>query len=145
MPAADAAANSPASSIQGISLKPQLITRRQYAKSLAALARADAAAAAAGAGKVSVQQASNMVGVLTQHNGYRARHSAPAMSWDAAAEAGAASWASQCRWEHAQNTGYGENLYWSSSSDVNAVIAAATPGWYVLLLLLILLLFVSHT
>jgi hypothetical protein len=111
--------------------KPLRFTRRQYAKALAALKRADAAATAdpivaAAAGLVTAQGVTDM---LAQHNTYRARHNASALTWDATVTTSAQTWANKCIWDHEENTGYGENLYWTSSQNIDTATAAATPAW----------------
>lgn len=110
--------------------RPIRINRRQYTQALAALQKADAAAAAEG--RVSAQAAATpaLQAVLTAHNIYRARHSAPAMTWDDAAAAGAAAYAARCIWQHDANRGpYGENLFATSMKDENAALSQTTKAW----------------
>lgn len=68
-------------------------------------------------------------GILSQHNSYRAMHSAPAMSWDTTLASSAATYASKCVWEHDPNNPAGENLYATTSKDLAAALSAATKVW----------------
>lgn len=110
--------------------RPIRINRRQYTQALAALQKADAAAAAEG--RVSAQAAATpaLQAVLNEHNSYRSRHAAPAMTWDDAAAAGAAGYAARCIWGHDANRGpYGENLFATSVKDANAALSQTTKAW----------------
>lgn len=115
----------------GIVGKPVRFTRRQYAQALAALRRADAAAAAnpAGAAAAGLVTAQGVTDILAPHNTNRARHNATALTWDTTVATSAQTWANKCIWDHEGNTGYGENLYWTSSQNIDTATAAATPAW----------------
>jgi len=68
-------------------------------------------------------------GILSQHNTYRAVHSAPAMSWDTTLASSAATYAAQCKWEHDQNNPAGENLYATTGKDFATALSAAIKAW----------------
>ncbi|PNW86351.1 hypothetical protein CHLRE_02g083100v5 [Chlamydomonas reinhardtii] len=62
---------------------------------------------------------------LDAHNQLRSAHSTAPLRWNASLEASAAAWAGNCRFEHQQGTGEGENLAWGYSD-----IGAAVSDWY---------------
>jgi hypothetical protein len=64
--------------------------------------------------------------MLDQHNLYRAKHCAPALTWDDEVAKSAQAWADGCVFEHAQGTGLGENL----SAGTNRTPIDAVDGWY---------------
>lgn len=63
--------------------------------------------------------------MLDEHNLLRARHCAPAQTWDAELAAGAQAWAEQCVFEHSTGA-WGENL----SAGTNQVPVGAVDSWY---------------
>jgi uncharacterized protein YkwD len=63
---------------------------------------------------------------LDQHNLYRAKHCAPALTWDEEIAKTAQAWADACVFEHATGTGLGENL----SAGTNQTGIEAVDGWY---------------
>ena len=76
--------------------------------------------------------------VLKSHNGYRSKHHAQAMAWDANAASFAQNWCDYLsrnnKLVHSDNSPYGENLYKSYSSSLNDDDVyfgeAATKSWY---------------
>jgi len=68
-----------------------------------------------------------MQAALDEHNRLRAKHSAPALTWDAALESQAKSWAARCVWEHS-TMGNGENLWAGSGSTFSG--DAPVTSWY---------------
>ena len=69
---------------------------------------------------------------LQAHNVKRVLHGAPPLVWDAELAQHAKAWAdylaSTEKFEHAQNTGEGENLYWGSDSHVKTC-SDAVESW----------------
>ncbi|KIY99816.1 hypothetical protein MNEG_8143, partial [Monoraphidium neglectum] len=100
--------------------RPSLRPPEPHRRLSAAAAGADDAAGAA-------QQYRD---VLQLHNAYRARHRAAPLTWSDAAAASAQAYARRCRWQHSYISGYGENLYASSSAAVAAGLRAAVDAWF---------------
>ncbi|KAE8223616.1 hypothetical protein CF319_g3372 [Tilletia indica] len=65
--------------------------------------------------------------MLNAHNMYRARHGAPALTWDSTLAAAAATWANKCIWAHSGGP-YGENG--ASSVGMDMTMADSVPMWY---------------
>lgn len=82
---------------------------------------------AAPAGSAAASSASG--DILSLHNSYRARHSAPPMSWSSSLQASAQQWsnhlAAACSFYHSSSSGVGENLAYGQR-DWTQVAAA----WY---------------
>ncbi len=70
--------------------------------------------------------------ILTRHNFYRKKHSAPDLQWSTEIEKYAQQWAdklaSENRMYHRQPNKYGENIYWISGGDSNGI--DAVDAWY---------------
>lgn len=70
--------------------------------------------------------------ILARHNLYRAAHGAPALTWSPVLQKQATDWAQRLAREeklyHRQPNRYGENIYWISGGDLDAV--AAVDAWY---------------
>ncbi|EFJ42219.1 hypothetical protein VOLCADRAFT_107377 [Volvox carteri f. nagariensis] len=87
---------------------------------------------------VSTAGCSDAGATLTQHNTYRARHSAAALVWDETLAKQAQAWAqalaSGCRMQHSGAQGVGENLYlMSTTAGVNPSALRcidAANSWY---------------
>jgi len=67
-------------------------------------------------------------GYLLATNRYRCMHGASAVSWDSNIANGAYKWIKAHGFNHAQGTGLGENLYWSSPPPSNAW--DVVKSWY---------------
>ncbi|KAE8212319.1 hypothetical protein CF327_g4027 [Tilletia walkeri] len=65
--------------------------------------------------------------ILNAHNKYRARHGAPALTWDSNLAAFAANWANKCIWAHSGGP-YGENG--ASSVGMDMTMADSVGMWY---------------
>ncbi|KAL9933846.1 hypothetical protein V8E36_007504 [Tilletia maclaganii] len=65
--------------------------------------------------------------VVDNHNRYRAKHDAPALTWDDTLAKAAHDWASQCHWAHSGGP-YGENGAATVGMDMSMTIAA--DMWY---------------
>ncbi|KAE8267667.1 hypothetical protein A4X09_0g4679 [Tilletia walkeri] len=65
--------------------------------------------------------------MLNRHNMYRARHGAPALTWDNNLAAFAATWANKCIWAHSGGP-YGENG--ASSVGMDMTMADSVAMWY---------------
>lgn len=66
--------------------------------------------------------------MLDEHNLLRAKHCSPDMTWDAELAKAAQAWADNCKFEHAQGTGMGENLFVEAGQVSNGKSVA--DGWY---------------
>ena len=64
--------------------------------------------------------------MLDQHNLLRAKHCSPTMTWDAELAKAAQEWANRCQWEHAKNTGEGENLAAAASGHPRKLQTSGT-------------------
>lgn len=69
---------------------------------------------------------------LDRHNLYRARHRAPALTWNRSLETAARGWANRCTWRHSDAPGLGENLFWSGDRALSARAAGVQSSdlWY---------------
>jgi len=69
---------------------------------------------------------------LQLHNEYRAKHRAPALSWNTEVQNSAQAWADRCMFRHdPSNRKYGENLYMISiKQDPVEAVKQATFLWY---------------
>ncbi|OLL26738.1 Protein PRY2 [Neolecta irregularis DAH-3] len=63
--------------------------------------------------------------IVTMHNDYRKRHGADSLAWDKSLANFAAQQAGLCKFEHASNNAYGENL-----AQGYQTIAKAMDAWY---------------
>ena len=66
--------------------------------------------------------------MLDQHNLLRAKHCSPTMTWDAELAKAAQEWANRCQWEHAKNTGAGENL--AAAAGTLRTPTQTADSWY---------------
>ena len=70
--------------------------------------------------------------IVRSHNAYRAKHSAPALRWNASVAAVAQEWADtnarENKMYHRPNNKYGENIYWMSGGKVSGTMAV--DAWY---------------
>jgi len=65
--------------------------------------------------------------ILGLHNGYRAQHCAPAVTWSAELAASAQAWADKCWITHDKSRGrVGENLAWGGDRSGSSAVEA----WY---------------
>jgi uncharacterized protein YkwD len=76
---------------------------------------------------------SDFTEMLNAHNGYRARHGTPPLSWSPELAKGAQDWANACTKQHSKDAwqgenGFGENLYWGSGTAGDA--KDAVDWWY---------------
>ena len=76
----------------------------------------------------------NKAACLKAHNDLRKLHHAPSLTWSDELAEHAQKWANHLandvgRMQHAQGTGEGENLYWSSTSSKVGTCEDAVKAW----------------
>jgi uncharacterized protein YkwD len=122
--------------VEGVVGKPRMFTRMQLLRQKSAVAGqrprfciGKAICIGMRAGTATVAAPAQYAAVLGAHNEYRSTHGVPAMTWDDAAAAAAANWASKCLWQSEAKSPYGENLFMSPGKDAAAAMSAATEAW----------------